>query len=166
MSRLRWLLILGLTGAVAAYCLGYFGRLGMAGHAAGNQLDELSWLKKEFRLGEADFARIEQLHQRYLPHCREMCAQVDAINQRLKDLLATTNQVTPEIEQALADAAQTRTKCQVMMFEHFYEVSRAMPPEQGRRYLDWVQRHTLLPTYHSNEPSRAITNAPGGHQHH
>jgi len=106
------------------------------------------------------------LHQGYLPHCRAMCAQVEAINQRLQTLLVATNHVTPEIEQALAEAAQTRAKCQVMMFNHFYEVSRAMPAEQGRRYLDWVQRHTLLPTYHSGESTRATTNAPGGHQHH
>ncbi len=31
------------------------------------------------------------------------------------------------------------------MMQHFYEVSRAMPPEQGKRYLAWVQSETLLP---------------------
>ena len=29
------------------------------------------------------------------------------------------------------------------MLEHFYAVSRAMPPEEGRRYLDWIQRQTV-----------------------
>jgi hypothetical protein len=31
------------------------------------------------------------------------------------------------------------------MMQHFYEVSRAMPPDQGKRYLTWVQQETLLP---------------------
>jgi hypothetical protein len=30
------------------------------------------------------------------------------------------------------------------MLKHFQEVSRAMPPEQGRRYLAWVQEQTVL----------------------
>jgi hypothetical protein len=30
------------------------------------------------------------------------------------------------------------------MLKHFMEVSRGMPPEQGRRYLAWVEQRTLL----------------------
>jgi hypothetical protein len=30
------------------------------------------------------------------------------------------------------------------MLRHFYEVSRTMPPEQGRRYLAWVQERTFM----------------------
>jgi hypothetical protein len=29
------------------------------------------------------------------------------------------------------------------MLEHFYAVSRAMPAEEGRRYLEWIQAQTL-----------------------
>jgi hypothetical protein len=34
------------------------------------------------------------------------------------------------------------------MLQHFYEVSRTMPPEQGRRYLAWVQERTILADSH------------------
>jgi hypothetical protein len=29
------------------------------------------------------------------------------------------------------------------MLRHFYEVSRTMPPEEGRRYLQWVQERAF-----------------------
>jgi hypothetical protein len=61
----------------------------------------------------------------------------------LRALLAGTNTVTPEIEKKLAEIAQLRAQCQKNMLEHFYEVSRAMPAEEGRRYLDWIQDQTL-----------------------
>lgn len=37
-----------------------------------------------------------------------------------------------------------RSECQAEMLKHFFEVSRAMPPEQGKRYLAWVQEQTCL----------------------
>jgi hypothetical protein len=33
------------------------------------------------------------------------------------------------------------------MLKHFLDVSRAMPPEQGRRYLSWILDQTLLPEH-------------------
>jgi hypothetical protein len=73
-----------------------------------------------------------------------MCRQVEAQNQRLRALLAATNQMTAEIESAVAESARLRGVCQRNMLRHFYEVSRTMPPEQGRRYLAWVQERTFL----------------------
>jgi hypothetical protein len=52
--------------------------------------------------------------------------------------------MTPEIEAAVAESARLRGECQRNMLKHFYEVSRTMPPEQGRRYLAWVQERTCL----------------------
>jgi len=36
-----------------------------------------------------------------------------------------------------------RAQCQAAMLQHFEEVSRAMPPEQGPRYLEEMRRLTL-----------------------
>lgn len=169
MKRLRLILALGGVAALLAYGAGYFWRLHLAGGGTSSALDELRWLKREFRLSDAEFVRVQSLHATYLPHCRAMCAQVEAVNDRLRTMLNATNQVTPEIAQALSEAAQIRARCQGMMFDHFYEVSRAMPPEQGRRYLAWVQQQTLLPTYHGSSHATnagpANTDAPAGHRH-
>ena len=106
---------------------------------------ELAWLKKEYHLNDQQFARVLELHNAYRPQCAEMCQRIDEKNARLQQLLAATNTVTPDIQAALAEAAQVRTECQTAMLKHFYEVSRAMPPEQGKRYLAWVQQETMIP---------------------
>lgn len=111
---------------------------------------ELAWLKQEFHLSEAEFARISELHEQYLSGCAERCHQIDLKNQELAKLLAATNNVTPQIQQALADAAQLRAQCQSQMLQHFYEVSRTMPADEGKRYLDWVQSKTLLHDTHAS----------------
>ena len=68
--------------------------------------------------------------------------------------------VTPEIKQALTEAAYLRVECQSAMMQHFYEVSRAMSPDQGKRYLTWVQQETLL-------PGQMLPTAPAsGAEHH
>src|SRR5262249_21477513 len=91
--------------------------------------------------------RIVRLHDAYKTECGEMCRRIDARNQELKELLAKADRVTPEIEAKLAEAGQLRVQCQKNMLRHFLEVSRNMPPEQGRRYLAWVQEKTFLPEH-------------------
>jgi hypothetical protein len=105
---------------------------------------ELAWLKKEFKLNDAEFARISQLHTAYLPQCALRCRRIEAQNQKLEQLLAQATTVTPEIHALLSERAQTRADCEAEMMKHFIAVSQTMPPDQGRRYLDWVQRQTFL----------------------
>ena len=138
------ILFLGLAAALAAYLGMYF--IGTAPARTMEKCDqpELAWLKVEFQLSDTEFKRISNLHAAYLPQCAEMCRQIDAQNQRLKTLLAATNQMTPEIESAIAESCRLRGQCQRNMLKHFFDVSRTMPPEQGRRYLAWVQERTCL----------------------
>jgi len=75
----------------------------------------------------------------------KMCRMIDAKNAQIESLLTATNAVTPEIRQALAEAAQIRAQCETAMLEHFYQVVETMPREQGKRYLAWVQHETLKP---------------------
>jgi hypothetical protein len=74
----------------------------------------------------------------------EMCRRIGEKNAEIKDLLAGSATVTPVIEEKLGEAAQLRAQCQKQMLDHFFTVSQAMPPEQGRRYLAWVQERTFL----------------------
>jgi hypothetical protein len=80
-----------------------------------------------------------------------MCRRIDAKNAELKDLLAKTNTLTPDIEKKLTEAAELRLECQKAMLKHFLEVSQTMPPEEGKRYLAWVQERTFLPDYAMQE---------------
>ena len=55
-------------------------------------------------------------------------------------------------------------ECQTQMLRHFYEVSQAMPPEQGRRYLAEMQRLTL--GFH-DQFEKAMSAGPSApHDHH
>jgi hypothetical protein len=137
----------GLILALIAYFGGYFA--GTAKHRAMLQSDapELAWLKKEFNLSDAEFQRISELHDAYLPGCAERCARIDATNAVLKELLYETGDLTFEVKQKLADAAALRLECQTAMLSHFLAVSKAMPPEQGKRYLSWIGQRTFMPEH-------------------
>ncbi len=148
MNRAWMVLIAGLFIAAAAYLGSYY-----AGTSGCHRLEhypapELAWLKEEFHLSDAEFGRIRQMHDAYLAGCAQRCRQIDERNAHLRVLLAATNAVTPEIERTLNEAAQLRAECQKKMLEHFYEVSKTMPPDQGKRYLAWVQAQTVLPDAH------------------
>lgn len=142
----RGLLILGLgvVGAVLAYYCVYL--IGTATPRAMMQSPqpELAWLKHEFNLGDAEFKRISELHDDYLPQCIERCRRIDESNGRLFKTLDTATEITPDIETLLKERAQLRATCQSEMLEHFFEVSRTMPPEHGRRYLAWARDNTCL----------------------
>lgn len=147
MKRGLVILFFGLIAAAAAYSCIYLTCTASARNMQRSDKPELAWLKAEFNLSEAEFKRVSELNAAYLPQCAEMCKQIEAQNLRLKGLLAATNQVTPEIETTIAESSRLRGECQHQMLEHFYAVSRTMPPEQGRRYLSWVQDKTFLSDY-------------------
>ena len=144
MKRGLIILIGGLLVACAGYCLFYYA--GTAAHRkvlAGNA-PELLWLKREFQLSDTELARVTQLHEAYLPACVERCKQIDELNRTVIQAVGSASQLTPEIEQLLTERARVRTACQAAMLKHFFEVSRTMPADQGRRYLAWVQKRTCL----------------------
>jgi hypothetical protein len=141
-----WLIIFGgLALAVCAYLCIYFGKTVTERSVERSNRPELAWLQMEFQLTDA-----------------QMCRTIDAKNAEIQRLLAATNIITPEIKQALAQAAEIRAECETAMLDHFYKVAQTMPPEQGKRYLDWVQQQTLKPSkmMPGDSPSAAPMNKP------
>jgi hypothetical protein len=151
MKRSGLIFLAGLVLALAAYLGGNF--IGTAKTRALLRSDtpELAWLKEEFNLSDAEFKRISDLHGTYLPLCKERCRQIDEINDQLKILLSKASTVTPEIEAKLAESAALRLKCQEAMLSHFLAVSKAMPPEQGKRYLAWIEQRTFMSEHRMSE---------------
>lgn len=123
---------------------------------------ELAWLKTEFKIPDAEFQRIEKLHSSYVAGCMERCRLIDAKNAELQRLLQESKTVTPQVDQAIQDAARLRADCQAEMLRHFYEVRASMPPEQGQRYFDWVVRCT----FGSEHASMMSAPANAHHEHH
>lgn len=105
--------------------------------------DELKWLEQEFKLDRTRLEHIRALHEGYKPVCRGFCEQIDDRKREVRQLLGEGLSVTPEVERKLADISSLRAQCQSAMLRHFDEVSRAMPPAEGRRYLSEMRRLTL-----------------------
>ena len=162
----RSLLIL-FAVVVASVALG-LGAYRLAGHLCSTHLvrsmDDLGWLRMEFRLGEAEMARIRDLHQGYLPKCQEFCDLIAAKKREVAAILGTETNLTTTVEQKLSEVASLRAQCQAAMLRHFVEVSRVMPPEQGKRYLAEMQRLTL--SSHEQIEHRMSGDAPPAHGHH
>jgi len=112
-------------------------------HRFSNPHDDLEWLRREFRLSQTDLERIRLLHEGYLPQCREWCAKIAAKKAELEAELAATSHFSPRAAELVRELASLRAECQIRMLQHFAEVSRAMPADQGRRYLAEMLRLTL-----------------------
>lgn len=162
----RPLLILSvmlLAGAAAFYggqrLVGYW----CAKHLA-RPTDGLDWLRLEFRLNEAELARIRHLHDGYLPKCREFCERIDARKRELQTLLVSPTNGTAIVEQKLIEIGTLRAQCQAAMLRHFREVSHVMPPDQGRRYLGEMQRLTLGFHEQIERTMSPVATDPHGHR--
>ena len=162
MTRPWVILLAGVALATAVYFAVYHTTMSCCGLPSEASTSELAWLKHEFHLSDAEFRRISDLHNAYLPGCRERCAKIDAKSAELRAQIAQANAVTPEIERALAEVARLRGECQAAMLRHFVEVSHAMPPEQGRSYLAWICERTLAPQHNSMVPAAATAHDQHG----
>ena len=136
-----------LLGALALGAAIFAGSYFVAQHASviccEKPADDLSWLRDEFHLSDAEMARVRQLHEGYLPRCAEMCARIAAKKQELQGALDNGTNLTAEAQTKLTELGELRAQCQAQMLRHFATVSQAMPPEQGRRYLAEMQKLTL-----------------------
>ena len=124
--------------------------------------DDLSWLRTEFHLSDAELARIRDLHEGYLPKCAEMCAKIAAAKRELDSLVGSGTNLTAAAQTKLNEIAELRAQCQVQMLQHFVTVSQAMPPAQGQRYLAEMKQLTLG----TNEQMEQSMSGDTGHEHH
>jgi hypothetical protein len=123
--------------------------------------DDLSWLRTEFHLSDAEMAHVRELHAGYLPKCAEMCAQIAAKKNELALVLGTGTNISAEAQAKLNEIAALRAQCQAQMLQHFIAVSQAMPPEQGQRYLAEMKQLTLG----TNELMEQSMSDHTGHEH-
>ena len=154
MKRIHWLVIIPVLAVVA-----YFASRRMS-HKEPMQVhpspgaeemampatakDGLLWLKSEFKLSDADYDRISNLHDAYLPGCMERCRDIARVRRELFALIQENKSVTAELKAKLEESGHQRAECSAMMLAHFYEVAAAMPPPAAKRYLEWVTSQTLM----------------------
>jgi hypothetical protein len=165
MKRPFFIALLGLVLGIAAFGILYSSRTADFRSLERECGPELAWIKMEFELDDVDFEKVRHLHEAYKPVCAEMCRQIDEQNHELAKLLDASTGVTPEMEQMLTRASQLRQQCQTRMLAHFFQVSQAMPREQGQRYLRWMFEQTIAPSHQSMLPKVNTGSAHDGHHH-
>jgi hypothetical protein len=143
----------------AFYCARYF-----CVHPVATSTDDLDWLRMEFNLTEAHLAKVRVLHEGYLPICEANCRNIALKKRELKQAEAAGTNTTETLRQLQAEVTALRTKCQTEMLAHFEEVSLAMPPEQGQRYLAEMKRLTL--GSHEQVEESMSGASKHGHEHH
>jgi len=105
-----------------------------------------SWLQQEFHLSDAQYSQVKKLEVDYHPHCVEMCDKIKQSHLALKNLILANRGMTPEIEAALQKEGAGQAQWRADMLRHFYDVSQAMPPDEGKRYLYMMEAQVFEPT--------------------
>ena len=90
---------------------------------AAQEQDAMAWLQAEFRLDDAQFAAIKQLHDNYGDECARHCSAI---------MDARRRQAPAE------EVAALERVCVESMTVHFRRVAALMTPKQGERYLATV----------------------------
>jgi len=136
----------------------------MSSHQFHRPTDDLQWLQVEFRLEKAEMERVRELHDGYLPVCQEYCDRIAAERNALHRLVQEGQGGSEQASESLKEIAGVRAQCQAAMLQHFEEVSRVMPEEQGRRYLEEMRRLTL--GSHEQIEESMSGGQGDGHAHH
>ena len=106
---------------------------------------ELIWLRRQFHLTEAQFLRIQALHTAYVGKCNLTCRRIMDANAVMDAAISRSRRVTPEIQQAMAEAARVQQDCQQSMLAHAYEISEQMSPGSAEQYLNMMKQRIIQP---------------------
>jgi hypothetical protein len=161
MNRSLAIVLSALMLGAAVFAGSYFAGKHVSAICCAKSADDLSWLRDEFHLSDAEMTRVRQLHEGYMPQCAEMCAKIAAKKSEVTAALGSGTNVTAEAQKKLKELGDLRAQCQAQMLQHFIAVSQAMPPEQGSRYLAEMKKITLG----SHEEIEHSMSDHAGHEH-
>jgi hypothetical protein len=162
MRRPLFILIGLLTVAAAVFAGSFLVSRQICMKEVCNPADDLAWLREEFHLSDTEIAHVRQLHEGYMPKCAEMCARIAAKKREVEIALNGVTNINSEAEIKLKELGELRAQCQAQMLQHFVEVSRAMPSDQGQRYLAEMQRLTIGG---HEQIEQTMSNDHAGHEH-
>jgi Heavy-metal resistance len=123
----------GLAAAIVAFFL------------AQDRSRPMSWLRAQFSLNEQQARKVEQIHSEYETDCAQMCARIAQTDERLANLICSSQTMTPEIQAAIVETDRLRSECRTKMLEHFYRIAGELPARKQREYLEVVLPSVLHP---------------------
>ena len=105
--------------------------------------EQLSWLKTDFRLSEAQVSAIQILHDDYVPVCLTHCEKIQAARKAAK--LAgkrveggDAGARAAAVETAKAELRRVEAVCREATRAHLLRVAAIMEPAQGERFIALV----------------------------
>jgi hypothetical protein len=161
MKRGAIIVLLGLILSVAGGFAAYFARTAPQRAIMCSAEPEMAWLKQEYHLTDEQFSQVEKMHAEYLQQCGELCMRIAATNELVRAKISMNGGVAPELQQLLENAAALRAECQKNMLGHCFAVSSQMLPDDGKRYLAWVQEQVLAMPH--ERPNQSSPHAMHGH---
>jgi hypothetical protein len=111
-----------LLGLAVAATFAYFATQRLIGRGGE---DQLTWLRREFKLTAAQTAAIERLQTAYAPVCAEHCRLIQE----------ATTRATP----VPAEIARLEQVCHEATLRHLREIAAVMAPAEARRFLALVE---------------------------
>jgi len=112
---------------------------------ASNIEEPLGWMRQEFHLNDAQLAQVKKLEDDYAPRCASMCDQIEQSHKSLTSLIMIHGNMSPEVKAALQKDTKVQQQCREDMLNHFYDISKVMPPAEGKRYLQMMQAQVVRP---------------------
>ncbi|MEI8234585.1 MAG: periplasmic heavy metal sensor [Verrucomicrobiota bacterium] len=145
MQRPLLFLLATLAAALAGYGIAYEAATRPAKAMLSAPDCGMAWLRQEYHLTPAQFAKVEQMHADYRPTCAWMCQRIAESREKVDALIAANPAVTPETEAALREWALLQNECRVAMLRHVYAVSAEMSPADGKRYVAMAAARLVAP---------------------
>lgn len=102
------------------------------------QQDALAWLKADFKLSDAQFAAIKQLHDSYSIVCEAHCNDIMLAVRARNELKASGQKDAAVLAAAERRVEELRTICETAIAAHVRACASHMSPEAGERYLALV----------------------------
>jgi len=118
---------------------------------------ELEWLRQEFHLSDAQFAKIANPAFSIHASLQRNVSQDHGGHSKLDRLVSEKHEVTPELEAAIREAGSVQEDCHKQMLAHIYQVSAQMNPADGQNYLRLMKSRVIQPALSSDTAVRAAT---------
>lgn len=106
--------------------------------AAVEKRDAMEWLRTDFQLTDAQFARIKQLHDSYSVVCEKHCMDIMNATRARNELKASPSADAAAVAAADKRVEELRRICETAIAAHVRQCAAEMSPASRDRYLALV----------------------------
>jgi hypothetical protein len=106
--------------------------------AAVDKRDAMEWLRTDFDLSDAQFAKIKQLHDSYSLVCEKHCNDIMDAARARDALKASAGADSVALAAAEKRVQELRQICETAIAAHVRQCAAEMSPAAGQRYLALV----------------------------